>query len=239
MEPTQLTVFLNNFLTPMTNVLMENGATIDKYIGDAIMAFWNAPLDVPGHRQRACESVLAMFDALKKLNATLEKPVRIGVGLNTGICCVGNLGSRQRFDYSAIGDSVNVGSRIEGLTKQYGVSNLIAESTASEVQGLAMLEVDKVMVVGRDEATLVYTLLGGREHAESGEFLELKRLHDQFLASYRSRCFDKAAEDLALLRAAAPAELQMLYWEYEARLEAYKITPPPADWDGSWRAEHK
>ena len=154
MEPTELTVFLNNFLTPMTNVLMENGATIDKYIGDAIMAFWNAPIDVPDHRQRACESVLAMLDALEKLNATLEKPVRIGVGLNSGVCCVGNLGSRQRFDYSAIGDSVNVGSRIEGLTKQYGLSNLVAESTASEVEGLAMLEIDKVMVVGRDEATL-------------------------------------------------------------------------------------
>jgi adenylate cyclase len=239
MEPTQLTVFLNNFLTPMTNVLMENGATIDKYIGDAIMAFWNAPIDVPQHRQRACESVLAMLDALEKLNATLEKPVRIGVGLNSGICCVGNLGSRQRFDYSAIGDSVNVGSRIEGLTKQYGLSNLIAESTAQEVEGLAMLEIDKVMVVGRDEATLVYTLLGGREHALTEEFLEFKRLHDRFLANYRSTHFAEAATDLRLLRTSAPAQLQKAYSEYQARLDAYLVTPPPADWDGSWRAEHK
>lgn len=239
MEPTQLTDFLNNFLTPMTDVLMERGATIDKYIGDAIMAFWNAPIDIPEHRQRACESVLAMFEALKKLNATLEKPVRIGVGLNTGVCCVGNLGSRQRFDYSAIGDSVNVGSRIEGLTKQYGLSNLVAESTAREVEGLAMLEVDKVMVVGRDEATRVYTLLGGGEHAESEDFLELKRRHDRFLACYRSMQFEEAASELRLLKVSAPAELQMLYWEYEARLEAYQVTPPPAGWDGSWRAEHK
>jgi len=239
MEPTELTVFLNNFLTPMTNVLMENGATIDKYIGDAIMAFWNAPLDVPEHRQRACESVLAMLGALEKLNATLEKPVRIGVGLNSGICCVGNLGSRQRFDYSAIGDSVNVGSRIEGLTKQYGLSNLVADSTASQVEGLAMLEVDKVMVVGRDEATLVYTLLGGREHALTDEFLELKHLHDRFLANYRSTHFAEAATDLRLLRTSAPAQLQKAYSEYQARLDAYLVTPPPADWDGSWRAEPK
>jgi len=239
MEPTQLTVFLNNFLTPMTNVLMENGATIDKYIGDAIMAFWNAPLDVPQHRQRACESVLAMLDALDKLNATLEKPVKIGVGLNSGVCCVGNLGSRQRFDYSAIGDSVNVGSRIEGLTKQYGLSNLVAESTASEVEGLAMLEVDKVMVVGRDEATLVFTLVGGPERAQEKDFLELKRVHDRFLSNYRSMRFGEAAEDLTQLKKTGPAQLAKLYAEYQHRLDAYLVTPPHADWDGSWRAEHK
>ena len=239
MEPTQLTVFLNNFLTPMTNVLMENGATIDKYIGDAIMAFWSAPLDVPEHRQRACESVLAMLDALDKLNATLEKPVKIGVGLNSGVCCVGNLGSRQRFDYSAIGDSVNVGSRIEGLTKQYGLSNLVAESTAGEVKGLAMLEVDKVMVVGRDEATLVFTLVGGPERAQEKDFLELKRVHDRFLSNYRSMRFAEAATDLASLQTTGPPQLAKLYAEYQHRLEAYLVTPPPADWDGSWRAEHK
>ncbi|MEW9805745.1 CHASE2 domain-containing protein [Mesorhizobium sp. ZMM04-5] len=239
MEPTQLTDFLNNFLTPMTNVLMQHGATIDKYIGDAIMAFWNAPLDIADHRQRGCESVLAMLDALKVLNATLEKPVRIGVGLNTGVCCVGNLGSRQRFDYSAIGDSVNVGSRIEGLTKLYGLSNLVADSTASQVKGLAMLEVDKVMVVGRDEATLVYTLVGGRERATDPEFEGLKRLHDRFIAGYRAMRFQDAAGDLKLLKASAPAELQGLYSEYQERLDAYLATPPSADWDGSYRAEHK
>jgi adenylate cyclase len=239
MEPTELTVFLNNFLTPMTNVLMESGATIDKYIGDAIMAFWNAPLDIPNHRQRACESVLKMLGALEALNQTLERPVRIGIGLNTGICCVGNLGSRQRFDYSAIGDSVNVGSRIEGLTKQYGVSNLIAESTARNVEGLAMLEIDKVMVVGRDEATLVYMLLGGQERAQDEAFLDLKRLHDRFLANYRSMRFEAAANDLALLKTSAPAELEKTYAEYQSRLDAYLVTPPPAGWDGSYRAEHK
>ncbi|MCX7303853.1 MAG: adenylate/guanylate cyclase domain-containing protein [Hyphomicrobiales bacterium] len=239
MEPTQLTVFLNNFLTPMTDVLMESGATIDKYIGDAIMAFWNAPLDVPDHRQRACESVLRMLDALGELNKSLEKPVSIGVGLNSGICCVGNLGSRQRFDYSAIGDSVNVGSRIESLTKQYGVSNLVAESTAREVAGLAMLEIDKVMVVGRDEATLVYTLVGDRDRAEQAEFLEYKRLHDGFIASFRAQRFDEASGDLDRLVSLAPEGLRKVYAEYRRRLDAYRVVPPPADWDGSYRSEHK
>jgi adenylate cyclase len=222
----------------MTDVLMESGATIDKYIGDAIMAFWNAPIDIPGHRQRACESVLKMLDALAKLNETLEKPVKIGIGLNSGICCVGNLGSRQRFDYSAIGDSVNVGSRIEGLTKHYGLSNLISESTAREVEGLAMLEIDRVMVVGRDEATAVYSLLGGAERAREEDFLELKRLHDRFLANYRSMRFAEAASDLEMLKPKTPL-LEKVYAEYQARLAAFALEPPPADWDGSYRAEHK
>ena len=239
MEPTELTVFLNNFLTPMTDVLMENGATIDKYMGDAIMAFWNAPIDTPQHRQRACESVLMMLEALGRLNKTLEKPVKIGIGLNTGVCCVGNLGSQQRFDYSAIGDSVNVGSRIEGLTKQYGLSNLIAESTAREVEDVALLEIDKVMVVGRDEATAIYTLLGGRERAAESDFLDLKAIHDRFLVNYRAMRFSDAASDLDLLRRTAPLELEKVYNEYQARLEAYAIAPPPADWDGSYRSEHK
>ena len=102
-----------------------------------------------------------------------------------------------------------------------------------------MLEIDKVMVVGRDEATLVYTLLGGREHAQAEEFLELKRLHDRFLAGYRSMRFDEAANDLELLKASAPDQLQKAYAEYERRLAAYRIEPPPAGWDGSYRAEHK
>jgi adenylate cyclase len=134
---------------------------------------------------------------------------------------------------------VNVGSRIEGLTKQYGLANLIAESTASGVDGLAMLEVDKVMVVGRDEATLVYTLLGGRERAEASEFIDLKRRHDSFLANYRSMRFAEAGQGLAELKATAPEQLAKMYAEYQHRLDAYLVTPPPADWDGSWRAEHK
>ena len=207
MEPTELTDFLNNFLTPMTDVLMQSGATIDKYMGDAIMAFWNAPIDIPDHRQRACESVLAMQAALQRLNEGLEHPVKIGIGLNSGVCCVGNLGSRQRFDYSAIGDSVNVGSRIEGLTKFYGLSNLVAESTAREVHGLAMLEVDRVMVVGRGEATSIHTIIGGRDLAETEEFQELNKRHGQFLINYRARRFAEAASDLDSLEGSAPGEL--------------------------------
>ena len=125
-----------------------------------------------------------MLDALEEAaTRRWTEPVSIGVGLNTGVCCVGNLGSRQRFDYSAIGDPVNVASRIEGLTKQYGLSNLSPKAPRTGVDGLALLEVDRVMVVGRARGDLVYTLLGGRDRGGGSDFLELKRLHDRFLAA--------------------------------------------------------
>lgn len=237
--PIELTEFLNNFLTPMTDILMRNGATIDKYMGDAIMAFWNAPLDVAEHRRRACVSVIEMEAALKAFNQTQPTPVSIGVGVNTGICCVGNLGSRQRFDYSAIGDPVNVASRTEGMTKQYGLTNLIADTTAEEVDDLAVIEVDRVRLYGRGGATSVYTVLGDAAHAGTEEFRELKRLHDRFLGHYRRREFAKAGQDLHVLRDAAPAQLRYLYEIFANRLAHLVADPPPADWDGTYTAEHK
>jgi adenylate cyclase len=239
MEPTQLTVFLNNFLTPMTDVLMRNGATIDKYMGDAIMAFWNAPIDMPDHRKRAGDSVLGMLAALEKLNASLERPVRIGVGLNSGVCCVGNLGSRQRFDYSAIGDPVNLASRVEGLTKLYGLSNLLTASTAEGLSGFALVEIDLVAVVGRDEPTAVYTILGGEEIAASADFLSFRDEHLRFLGDYRGRRFDAAGERLRGLRGTAPAQMAKAYDEYAERLELFASSPPPYGWDGAYHAEHK
>ena len=145
----------------------------------------------------------------------------------------------QRFDYSAIGDPVNVASRIEGLTKLYGVSNLLSESTALGVDGLALLEIDRVMVVGRAEATSIYTLLGGAARAREDSFLELKRMHDRFLADYRAMRFGDAASGLARLRAEAPADLENVYAEYQGRLEGFAAAPPPPGWDGCYRAEHK
>ena len=171
MDPQQITGLLNRFLTPMTDVLLASGATIDKYIGDAIMAFWNAPLATADHPRHACLATLGMFKALEELNKNEGTPIKIGVGLNTGSCCVGNLGSEQRFSYSAIGDSVNVAARVESLTKQYGLSILITEYTASQVSDLALLEVDLVRVVGRAEPVAIFTLLGDETHAKSAEFL--------------------------------------------------------------------
>ncbi|WP_187970509.1 CHASE2 domain-containing protein [Aquibium microcysteis] len=235
----ELTEFLNNYLTPMTDVLMERGATIDKYMGDGIMAFWNAPLDVADHRRRACESVLAMQAALVGFNRQFGTDIAVGVGLNTGICCVGNLGSRQRFDYSAIGDPVNVAARIEGMTKQYGLSNLISGSTAEGMDDFAMLEVDRVKLVGRAEPTPVYTLLGQRDVKESQAFRALKARHDRFLAQYRSLDFDAAEQTLDDFDADAPVELAKLYKIMRGRLAVLRADPPPAGWDGTYTAREK
>jgi adenylate cyclase len=235
----ELTEFLNNFLTPMTDILMRHGATIDKYMGDAIMAFWNAPVDVPDHRRRACDSLIEMEAALSEFNRTQPKPVAIGVGVNTGVCCVGNLGSRQRFDYSAIGDPVNVASRTEGMTKQYGLTNLVTDTTAEGAGGLAILEVDRVRLYGRDAATSVYTILGDAAYAATDEFVELKRVHDRFLQHYRAREFDKAGDDLALLRDMGPPGLAQLYRIYGHRIAHLSADPPGDDWDGTYTAEHK
>ena len=145
----------------------------------------------------------------------------------------------QRFDYSAIGDPVNVASRMEGLTKQYGVNNLVSESTARGIDGFAMIEIDKVMVMGREEPTSVYSVVGGRDRASQADFQELKRLHERFLGRYRTMQFEDAAADLALLKSRAPSELEKVYDEYQLRLAKYAVEPPPAGWDGSYRAEHK
>jgi adenylate cyclase len=237
--PHELTVLLNNFLTPMTDVLMGNGATIDKYMGDAIMAFWNAPLPSDDHQRRACRSVLQMQEALAQLNRDLPRPISIGIGLNTGICCVGNLGSRQRFDYSAIGDPVNVASRVEGMTKQYGLTNLISQSTAEGAADLALIEVDRVQLVGRGAATSVFTVLGDSSHAGEKSFVELKRVHDQFLERYRGFELDKAAESLGVLENICPPVLRKTYSLFRDRLEKLAQGPKPQDWTGVYVADKK
>ncbi len=232
MDPQQITGLLNRFLTPMSDVLMQSGATIDKYIGDAIMAFWNAPIATPDHPRQACLATLGMFEALDDLNRNEETPIKIGVGLNTGECCVGNLGSEQRFNYSAIGNSVNVAARVESLTKQYGLSILITEYTATHVDSMAMLEVDLVRVVGRAEPVAIFTLLGDEEHARSAEFQALRAAHDAMIAEYRSARLSEAAESAAKLRASAPSSLAGLYSMYTKRISALVKEPPPAGWDG-------
>jgi adenylate cyclase len=236
---TELTGFLNDFLTPMTDVLMKNGATIDKYMGDAIMAFWNAPLDVPQHREKACRSLVEMGEALAAFNMTRDKPVQIGVGLNTGVCCVGNLGSRQRFDYSAIGDPVNVASRTEGMTKQYGLTNLITDTTADGVSGLAMLDIDRVRLYGRAEATSVYTVLGGEEMCASPEFERLKAEHAALMADYRAMRFAAASRRVEELLVSAPEMLREFYGVMAVRIAEYAQNPPPPEWDGVYRAKGK
>jgi adenylate cyclase len=246
----QLTQFLNRLLTPLTNTILANRGTVDKYIGDAIMAFWNAPLDDEEHERNAAKAALGMLQELEVLNQRWaaeaasrgEKhvPVRIGIGLNTAECCVGNLGSELRFDYSVIGDGVNVASRLEGQCKHYGLAVMMGESTAEKAADLALLEVDLVSVVGRQAATRIYTMLGDGAAKASPGFAAVKQLHDAMLAAYRARRFDDAGrliDQASALPEAGP--LAGLYARYRQRIAVFKRAPPPPDWNGVAIAEEK
>jgi adenylate cyclase len=219
----QLTTFMNDYLTPMTDVILEHDGTIDKYMGDAVMAFWNAPLDDPNHARSACLAALAMRTALEEFNAyrkdidvalgRRELVARFGIGVNTGLCSVGNLGSVRRFDYSAIGDPVNVASRLEGLTKFYGVDVLATHETHIAAGDLAWLEVDEVRVKGRATPTTIYLLVGGAEEATSTDFAALSLRHGTMLAAYRARQFDDAISQAQALADTRP-QLRRFYERY-------------------------
>lgn len=240
MNAEQLTAFINSFLTPLTDIIIEHGGTIDKYMGDSIMAFWNAPLDDPDHALHACQVALLMAEKMRELNvgwrAEAEAAgrsfpdVAIGIGVNSGECCVGNLGSDRHFDYSAIGDTVNITSRLEGLTKVYGLTLLVGEDTMKRAPTLPFVEIDLVRVKGRQRPSRIYTLLpdGGAPATE----------HQRFLGAYRGAQWADARALLAALRASAAAPLQRCYAAFEARLERLASAPPP-DWDGVYEFETK
>ncbi len=239
MNPTELTALLNGFLTPMTDILLASEGTIDKYMGDAIMCFWNAPLDVAEHERKACLAALEMVAALDRLNAGRDMPLKVGIGLNTAPCCVGNLGSAQRFSYSAIGDGVNVASRIEGQTKAYGVTILVTDPTRAAAADLAFVEVDLVRVVGRAEPLPIHALLGDAGRAATPAFRAHLADHAELIAAYRRADADAADAALARARAHGEGELDKLYDLYAERIAALRTDPPSPDWDGVYTARSK
>ena len=195
-DPQGLTKLINNFLSPMTDLILERRGTIDKYMGDCIMAFWNAPLDDPDHAAHACDSALAMSAALGGLNHARKaeaeaagRPhdeIKIGIGLNSGECCVGNMGSHSRFDYSVLGDAVNLAARLEGQSKQYGVGIVIGQETVNRAPDIAALELDLIAVKGKTEAVHIYALLGGAGQRDSLAFRRLQEQHKKMLSAYRA-----------------------------------------------------
>ena len=229
LEPSEVTGFLNKFLTPMTNVLMENGATIDKFTGDGIMAFWNAPIEIDRHQRVACLSVLALQEALRNFNLSSQRPVSMGIGLNTGICCVGNLGSEQRFDYSAIGDAVNVASRVETMTKAFGLTNFVTGATAEGAADLALLEIGAVRLTGRETSTPLFTILGDNRFAATTAFKSLKDAHSRFLALSREESFEEARKYLEELRKLCPPEMEKFYVIEQRKLDAVCHDALPRD----------
>jgi adenylate cyclase len=244
----ELTRFINELLTPLSDVILRNRGTIDKYMGDAIMAFWNAPLAVPDHAAQACRSAIDMTVSMQELNRRWEqqakasgKPfreVRIGIGINTGDCCVGNLGSVQRFDYSAIGDQVNVASRFEGLAKVYGVTAIVGEGTVAKTAEFPALELDLVRVIGRETPTPIFTfqkLLDG----DSDRVARLQPTHGEFLSAYRKGRWEEAEAAIAECRSMGIAALEPYYTVFAARIAAYRMSPPEGSWDGVFTASEK
>jgi adenylate cyclase len=245
-DPKGLTTLINRFLTPLTNAILARRGTIDKYMGDAIVAFWNAPLDDKEHQLNACEAALDMLERIDVLNKQREIeaqeggpayfPLNVGVGLNTGTCVVGNFGSDVRFDYSVMGDSVNLASRLEGQSKEYGFPIIIGSKTAMAVKDrFAILELDFIMVKGKKEPEVIYTIAGREDTAQSGRFQRLRNLTIEMLACYRSRDWEGALAAIERGRRSDEGHaLQLLYNLYEARIRNYQQNPPPEDWNGAF-----
>jgi adenylate cyclase len=245
-----LTRFINRFLTPMTDLILGRQGTIDKYMGDCIMAFWNAPLDDAEHARHACDSALAMKIRLADLNKALEEeakaenrkfiPINVGIGLNSGVCCVGNMGSDQFFGYSVLGDNVNLASRLEGQSKTYGVTCVIGENTLEKARDYATLELDLIKVKGKTEAVRIFTLLGLPEMRQTPEFQALEAKHNEMLAAYRAQKLDECeALILECRKLGEYLHLDGLYDLYVHRIEDNREHPPGPDWDGVYVAKTK
>jgi adenylate cyclase len=250
-DPQGLTHLMNRFLTPLTNAIIERKGTIDKYIGDAIMAFWNAPVDDAEHEASACDAALEMLARAEALNVELKReaeagggvymPLRVGIGLNTGPCVVGNMGSDFRFNYSVLGDTVNVASRLESRTKDYRLSMVIGSRTAERArEKFATMEIDLIQVKGKKQPEAVFTVLGNAEIDHDPRCKELIGLNGEMLASYRKQQWDTTKTLIERCRKLASSfGADGLYDMYLERIEAYQHDPPPPDWNGVYEAETK
>jgi adenylate cyclase len=244
-DPQGLTTLINRFLTPMTDIIMKNGGTIDKYMGDCIMAFWNAPLEVEQQRKMALLSSHQMLEHLDKLNVELKKenslPINVGIGLNTGEVVVGNMGSDQRFDYSCLGDAVNLAARLEGQSKGYGVPIILGEETAKEMdKEFALVELDNIAVKGKEDAVTIYTSLGEYHILDrTMNWVMASNQHEKFLELYRQQHWDMALKYASDLRDEFDGMLADYYDIMKQRIIELKETGMPKDWDGVYRATTK
>ena len=204
-NPQGLTQLMNRFLTVLSSPILKQNGTIDKYMGDAIMAFWNAPIDETEHAKKSCRAALEMMQDVANLNVTREQEsketgetfhaIDVGVGINTGACVVGNMGSESRFDYTALGDTVNLASRLEGQSKTYGVPIVLGAGTADAVyEDFAVYEIDLIRVKGKNEPVKIYALAGDETLAESEDFKAFRTMNRSMLSSYRTQDWASAYE---------------------------------------------
>lgn len=235
MEPKELTQFINGFLTPITEIIHDQRGTIDKYMGDAVMAFWGAPLDDDQHALHALTAAMKMIERMKQLQEDFAAKgwpdIKIGVGVNTGDMNVGNKGSEFRVDYTVLGDAVNLGSRLESLTKQYGVDIIVGETTKHAVPEFEYRELDRVKVKGKDKPVTIYEPLGPIETVDKSVRKDIKRFN-QALHHYRSRNWDEAEREIFAL--SSVDKERKIYQIYLDRIMLYRENPPPDNWDGSF-----
>lgn len=238
LAPDALASLLNEYFTPMTKLILDSNGLLDKYIGDAIMAVWGAPISLPDHADRACEASLKMLDALDELRASWKTRglpmIDIGMGMNTGFMTVGNMGSDQRFDYTVMGDSVNLGARLEGITKQYGVRTLISQFTRAKLlrpQNLIMREIDSIQVKGKTEPVVIFEVMRAKPDQKS----RTEGLAEAFmkgLALYRQQNW-KAAE-MAFLEGLKLNPEDGPTLEFMKRCKYFSENSPGDNWDGVW-----
>lgn len=245
-DPQGLIVLMNRFLTPLTDVIIEEKGYVDKYMGDAIMAFWNAPLDDAEHQVNACEAALQMLEKIELVNKEREQeaadggrvyiPLNVGIGLNTGIGVVGNMGSDLKKNYSVLGDSVNLASRLEGQTKEYGFPIIVGSRTALAAKDkFAILELDFIMVKGKTEPEVIYAIAGREDMMQSAAFQRLRNITIEMLGCYRNRDWQGALDAIERGRRSEDADtLDKLFKLYEARINDFKIDPPPEEWTGAF-----
>jgi adenylate cyclase len=241
MEPLQLQALLNDVFSRLTHIIRSSHrGTIDKYMGDCVMAFWGAPVATPDHAQLAVAAALEMADAIEAINqAHAERGlprIGVGIGLNTGTMCVGDMGSDIRRSYTVIGDAVNLGSRLEGLSKHYGTSIVVSESTKSRAPQFAWQQLDLVRVKGKAQAVAIFSPVSRLEALSSEQAEELKEW-ERFLTAYRAREWAQCEDCLSHLKVAHPG--RALYDLYSGQVARLRNAPIAAEWDGATNFDTK
>lgn len=240
MEPTELQALLNEVFTRLTDIIRANRGTIDKYMGDCVMAFWGAPVETPQHAYLAVKTAIEMSAAVAKLNSEYRAKgipeIGVGIGLNTGTMCVGDMGSDIRRSYTVIGDAVNLGSRLEGLSKVYGIEIVVSESTKKLAPEFSWLELDKVRVKGKEQAVGIFFPLGSLDKQDKETGAELK-FWATVLKAYRSQDWDQC--DVQLLNLERLGAKKYLYQLYAERVGSMRLLPFDPSWDGATNFETK
>jgi adenylate cyclase len=235
LDPQQLTHLMNEYLTPMTRAIHHNRGTIDKYMGDAIMAFWGAPLRDEQHARHALYAAMEMLEKLNQVQIEFKAKgwpeINIGIGLNTGLMTVGNMGSEFRMAYTVMGDAVNLGSRLEGLTKEYGVQIIVGEATRAAIPDFVFRELDVVRVKGKDKPVAIYEPVCP-VGADDEAMMEELALYCDALTVYRAQNWSSAEEKFTALQRDYPA--RYLYGLYKKRIAYFRDHPPGAGWDGAF-----